>query len=307
MHTLFMREHNRLCREIRRAFPWYDDELTYQTARKINGALMQSITYYEFLPTVLGRTIPYKGPKSFIAGSTDPSLSDEFSVMAFRVGHTMVNNHLTFITKYGYRKRRLLRDVFFKPSIFRKHSIEECFRGIVRTKAAEVDVAIVSQLRNFLFSKSRNAMPLDLCSLNIQRGRDHRLPSYAQLRRKFGLSRISRFSQITRNKKVQRALERAYGNVKHIDGFTGGLAEDHCCGGSLGPLFRKIWIREFQKLRNGDRFYFEKLGGFAPQVIRKVPTLRRLMRGRLQGKTMRFLLCRNTNLSKKYLRNIWFA
>lgn len=219
----------------------------------------------------------------------------------------MVNNRMTFIRKGGKVTRRLLSNVFFRPDWFNIYTIEDCFRGMMKTRAAEVDVQVASQLRNFLFAKTKDATPLDLVSLNIQRGRDHRLPSYVQLRRRFGLPRITKFSQITRNKSVQKRLKRAYGHVKHIDGFTGGLAEDHCCGGSLGPLFRTIWIREFGRLRAGDRFYFEKKGSFKPVSIRRLPTLRKLLRGKLRGKTLRFVLRRNTDIEPKDLNNIWWA
>ena len=66
MHTLFVREHNRLCREICAANSNLDGEEVYQRARKIVGALMQVITYNEFLPALLGQdAIPsYPGYES---------------------------------------------------------------------------------------------------------------------------------------------------------------------------------------------------------------------------------------------------
>ena len=305
-HTLFMRSHNTLAAEVKRAFPWYNDELVFQMARKINGALQQSITYYEFLPTVLGSTIPFNGPFRG-SGRANPTISDEFSVMAFRVGHTLVNERMTFIRKNGTKTTRLLSEVFSRPSLFRIYTVEDLFRGMVHTRAAEVDVQVNSQLWNFLFSRAPDARPLDLVSLNLRRGRDHRLPSYVQLRRRFGLPKIHRFSQITRNRRVQHLLRKAYGDVSLIDGFTGGLAEDQCCGGSLGPLFRRIWINQFQRLRSGDRFYFEKRGGFSARAIATIPTLRLLMTGKLRGRTLQYMLEKNTDISISDLYNVWQA
>ena len=45
MHTLFVREHNRLAGLLEENNPTWDDEALYQTARKIVGAQMQAITY----------------------------------------------------------------------------------------------------------------------------------------------------------------------------------------------------------------------------------------------------------------------
>ena len=75
----------------------------------------------------------------------------------------------------------------------------------------------------------------------------------------------------------------------------------------MNPLFRRIWINEFQRLREGDRFYFEKRGGFHPRSIRRIPTLRLLMSGQLRGKTLKYMLQKNTDMAAKDLVNIWRA
>lgn len=55
MHTLFVREHNRLAEEYAERHPNWDGEHLYQKAREIIGAQMQVITYKEYLPALLGR------------------------------------------------------------------------------------------------------------------------------------------------------------------------------------------------------------------------------------------------------------
>ena len=51
LHTIFMKEHNRLC-DLLVAQGQTNDETNYQTARKYVGALIQAITYQEFLPAI---------------------------------------------------------------------------------------------------------------------------------------------------------------------------------------------------------------------------------------------------------------
>ena len=54
MHTLLMREHNRMVDYLKRINPHWNDEQLFQNGRRILSAVNQHITYNEFLPRVLG-------------------------------------------------------------------------------------------------------------------------------------------------------------------------------------------------------------------------------------------------------------
>lgn len=57
IHTLMVREHNRVAKELKSINPkWKDDKLFYET-RKIVVAMHQHITYSEYLPEILDRKI----------------------------------------------------------------------------------------------------------------------------------------------------------------------------------------------------------------------------------------------------------
>ncbi|PHN95945.1 peroxidase, partial [Tenacibaculum discolor] len=117
---------------------------------------------------------------------------------------------------------------------------------------------VTSELRNFLFGLPGQG-GLDLVALNIQRGRDHGVPSYNDMRDQFGLVRRQSFSEVTSNTELQHVLETTYDSVGDIDLFTGGLAEDPVAdeGSQLGPLFRAMVTEQFEALRDGDRFWYQ--------------------------------------------------
>ncbi len=46
------------------------------------------------------------------------------------------------------------------------------------------------------------------------------------------------------------------GNVNNLDAFTGMLSERHLAGREMGELQHAIWKKQFENLRDGDRFFY---------------------------------------------------
>jgi hypothetical protein len=110
-------------------------------------------------------------------------------------------------------------------------------------------------VRNFLFGPP-GAGGFDLASLNIQRGRDHGLPSYNSVRAAFSLPARTEFSQITSDPDVQAGLAAAYGDPSDIDLWAGLLAEDHVPGAAVGETLIAVLGDQFTRTRDGDRFFY---------------------------------------------------
>src|SRR5262249_52269992 len=135
------------------------------------------------------------------------------------------------------------------------------------THAEALDTQLVQSLRNFLFGQPGQG-GMDLAALNIQRGRDHGLADYNTTRAAYGLPRVRSFADITSNPELQQALKQAYGNVNNIDLWVGAMAEDHVRGGSTGPLVRRILANQFERLRDGDRFWYQR--AFSGQQLSQI-------------------------------------
>ena len=55
LHTIWVREHNRMARKLKQINTEWNGEKVFQETRKILGAMMQHITYNEYLPALLSR------------------------------------------------------------------------------------------------------------------------------------------------------------------------------------------------------------------------------------------------------------
>jgi hypothetical protein len=270
MHILFVREHNRYVEELASERPGLSGEELYERGRRFVGALMQAITYNEFLPALLGEEAisTYAGYKP----NVNASIANIFSTAAYRFGHSMLNpeilrldQNLNVIPEGNLP----LRDAFFSPGIITDEGgIDPLLRGLAKEIAQKVDPFIVDDIRNFLFGPP-GAGGFDLASLNIQRGRDHGLPKYNDARQQLGLPRVESFQDISSNPEIQMRLEDAYGNVDDIELWPGGLSEDLLEGSHLGELYHLIVKTQFEALRDGDRFWYErKLSGAELQEVR---------------------------------------
>ena len=272
IHTIWLREHNRIVRELAELNPCWDDERLYQEGRKIVGALMQVITYKEFLPLLLGQkgldifVGPYKGYSYYV----DASIPNSFASGAYRFGHSLINPTFARLDK---KNKPLsvgplgLREAFFNPlQYFISGGTDPILRGLLRDKSRELDEFINRVLTTQLFAPSDKELGQDLASRNIQRAREHGVPSYRAFQKYcfdlFGVS--SRFA----NRFTESRIRQVYGQVgftKGIDLWVGGLAEESMDGSLLGPTLSCINGKAFADLRDGDRFFWENPGVFTDE------------------------------------------
>ena len=341
-HTLFAREHNRIVNSLPIIL---SQDTKFAIARRVVIATQQWITYTEFLPT-LGINLPaYQGYKT----NVNANLGNEFATVGYRA-HSMIHGELEIEADAArYNQATLdaieaqgvevgpgeaagevafvvpLNVAFFNPQLVEQLQLGPLLQGIGSEREYRNDEQIDNQLRSVLFQVPVSGNPecldgptlpecfrgvLDLGAIDIERGRDHGMPTYNQLRAALGLPAKSSFTAITgeasenfpffdpeltrgneindpdsldfvllkdRNGNVLQAgteeaeeetvtavrrtttaarLKAIYGSVNNLDAFTGMIAEQHIAGTEFGETQRALWTRQFQALRDGDRFFF---------------------------------------------------
>jgi peroxidase len=273
MHVLFMREHNRLADEIAVRNPDWSDEDIYQRGRKLVAAQIQAITYEEFLPSLGIVLADYQAYDD----SVDPTITSAFATVAFRMGHSQIGD--TFLRVDEGRENFDNMDLFdgfwtTKP-VTDEGGIAPLMRGMAMSVQPANDVFFGEDLRNKLFGIP-GAGGMDLCAIDIQRGRDHGVPDYGTIRGHFGLEPITDYSNITSDSEIAASLSLAYGDADpgHIDPLIGMLAEDHLEDSALGVTMDALIRDQFTRLRDGDPLYYENDAELSEVVKVEIATTR---------------------------------
>lgn len=230
IHTLFVREHNRIVDALPADLP---EELKFQIARRVVMAEIQRITYEEFLPA-LGIDLPaYAGYDPAV----DATLSNEFATVGYRA-HSMIHGELEAEgAAGGYSPGALesleahgveitvdgdememaipLNLAFGNPDLLEVLGLDSVLVGLGSEREYNNDEMIDNQLRSVLFqlpgprvedpAECLDGPPLpecfqgvlDLGAVDIERGRDHGMPFYNDLREAYGLGRKRSFTAIT--------------------------------------------------------------------------------------------------------------
>ena len=344
VHTLFAREHNRIVAALPTTL---SPEDKFQIARRVVGAEEQYITYNEFLPA-LGVQLPaYTGYDPTV----NATLSNEFAAVGYRAhsmihgemepvapASAYSQDQLSAFTSEGIVvandgsnvKLTIPLDLTFgNPDLLQQVGVGPLLLGLANEPQYKNDEQIDDTLRSILFdipkpgatNPSACAEPVvnpncfqdvqDLGAIDIQRGRDHGMPYYNQLRKAYGLAPATSYTDLTgestaafpndplidqadpiddpnildftklldadgnpvapksdaaidsvvtgiRRTTIAARLKAIYGagNVGKVDAFVGMLCEPHVQGTEFGALQLAIWKKQFQALRDGDRFFY---------------------------------------------------
>ncbi|XP_052080790.1 peroxidase-like [Mytilus californianus] len=302
LQTIWMKEHNRIANTLTQSNGW-TDEKAYQEARKIIGAMIQHVTYNEYLPHILGDQqmidLDLK-PKSsgyftHYDTTTKPQIRNGFSAAAFRFGHSMVRQRLAYNGPLHSNQNPLLHNEFLRPDkIYDVNGgISSVTRGLYEEFSQKVDRKMTKELTERLFERT-HGFGGDLAAVNVQRGRDHGIASYNIWRMVCELTPADDFTAgvsggLEHHSTAEAlALANTYSSPWDIDLFTGGVSETPISGGKVGPTFACMIGLQFRALKFGDRFFYEGNTNvkFTPTQLTEI-----------KKATMARIICENTNIN----------
>lgn len=303
MHTIWLREHNRLATELKEHNPHWDGDTLYQEARKMVGAIIQRITYKEWLPLIVGEEgMKMLGSYEGYNPNVNPSISNEFATAALRFGHSLINpilHRLDSEFKPIPQGHLPLHKAFFAPwRLVYEGGVDPLMRGLftVPAKLKKPEQNLNTDLTDRLF-ETAHAVALDLAAINIQRGRDHAIPSYNEYREICNMTVAKTFEDLKNeisSENVLSKLKELYGHPSNIDIWVGGILEDQLPGAKVGPLFRCILIEQFRVLRDADRLWYENEKTFNEE-----------QREQLEKSSLARVLCDNGDNITKVTQNVF--
>ncbi|HEX4661004.1 MAG TPA: peroxidase family protein [Streptosporangiaceae bacterium] len=284
LHTLFAREHNLLCDELRAHYRDWGDERIYQTARLIVAALIAKIHTVEWTPAILGTEVIDIGLKTNWSG---PPASDWLT----RLGIWLIDSHASvgipktkpehngvpysltedFVTVY--RMHPLLPDDYQ----FVDHQTGAALgsRGFLDIQGAMADVELRKfGLENTLYSFGlsypgaitlhnyprslqkfeRNGELIDISVVDLVRTRRRGVPRYNDFRAGLHKPRIKSWEELCENQESVRRMKEIYRSVDEVDTMVGLFAETPPAGFGFSDTAFRIFILMASRRLQSDRF-----------------------------------------------------
>ena len=284
LHTLFAREHNVLCDELRIHYRHWSDERVYQTARLIVSALIAKIHTIEWTPAILGTEVIDVGMNMNWSG---PPAHDWLT----RLGIWLIDNHASvgipkttpdhngipysltedFVTVY--RMHPLLPDDY--RFVDHRTGADVGSRGFLDIQGTLTDGELRKfGLENTLYSFGlsypgaitlhnyprslqkfeRNGELIDLSVVDLVRTRRRGVPRYNDFRAGLHIPRIKHWEDLCDDQESVRRIKDLYRSVDEVDTMVGLFAETPPPGFGFSDTAFRIFLLMASRRLQSDRF-----------------------------------------------------
>jgi hypothetical protein len=284
LHTIFAREHNTICDELRAHYRGWSDDRVYHTARLIVSALIAKIHTVEWTPAILATEAIDVGLSSNWNG---PPAEDWLTKLGLWLidSHSGVGIPKTVPDHHGapysltedfatvYRLHPLLPDDYLLHDLGTGESLgRRSFAEIQGNQADDVlrQVGLSNLLYSFgtshpgaiklhnyprsLQAFERNGEIIDLSVVDLVRTRRRGVPRYNDFREGLHKTRIKHWEELSADPESVRRLRSVYRNVDEVDTMVGLFAETPPEGFGFSDTAFRIFILMASRRLQSDRF-----------------------------------------------------
>jgi hypothetical protein len=267
LHTLFVREHNSICDELKAAYPQWEDNRLFNVARLINAAVMAKIHTVEWTPAILPNPALdaamhanwYGLVESFIHSGKQRRTAGPVKIRNPELGGVVGNPIDDHGRRFGlteefvevYRLHSLLPEHLMlrrrdqpeaaeavpvnvtrqagSPIVTQRHAMADLFYSF---GVQHPGALVLNNFPRFLQELSVPGNPFfDMGTVDIVRARERGVPRYNEFRRQLGLNPITCFEDLTDVDEDVAKLKEVYGSnpadVEKLDLLIGTLSEGH--------------------------------------------------------------------------------
>ena len=211
LNVAFLREHNRIARELAAAHPRWDDEQLFQTARNVLVVLLMKVVVEEYINHIAPYHFQFRlQPGAF---AKQPWMRPNWIAAEFNLlyrWHSLVPSTLVV-----HGERLPLPETINAPWLLTRSGIGPLFDDASRQRAGRVGLFNTAS-----FFHDLTTLP------SVVQSRVLRLPTYNDYRADCGMLRLTSFDQLTSDLHVRAELERLYGSVDRVEFYVGLFAED---------------------------------------------------------------------------------
>ncbi|CAM9858665.1 unnamed protein product [Ectocarpus sp. 4 AP-2014] len=296
LQALFSMEHNSIADEIAAAHPTWNDEEIFRKARLGVSAIVAKVHTIDWTVELLKNPILRTAMRANWYGIIGKFLKE--NTFLGKAGNTLItglanlkepNNHgtpykLTEEFAAVYRLHPMLPDSMELPgetvqmedlvavegeNTLRRIGAGPFWEAAVRDPCGAL---VLFNYPNFFrtLAPTDNAgtpdttAPVDMAVLDIHRDRARGIPRFNDMRRALNMNPIKKWSDLTKDKEYQEALQEVYGDdVELLDVLVGNLAEDKIDGFAISETSFHIFIVMASRRLEADRFFTKD---FTPEV-----------------------------------------
>jgi Animal haem peroxidase len=294
LHTLFVREHNAICDHLKAAYPGWEDERLFLTARLVNSALIAKIHTVEWTPGILANPVletamyanwygalprwakrvlgkrPLTEGLTGIVGSTQEhhaapySITEEF-VSVYRLHPLLPDDYEIRDHRNGEMIERTdfnpLQGHGTRPAIDNYGVSNLLYSFGVANPGA---ITLHNHPRALQNHVRMNGDRVDLGTIDILRDRERGVRRYNDFREKLRKPRVERFEDLTANPQWNEEIRDTYdGDIDRVDLQVGLLGEPLPPGFGFSDTAFRIFILMASRRLKSDRFF---TNDYTPEV-----------------------------------------